>query len=90
VKSHREGKVKFSNYNFESENSISLLSSTLPLLMALDFFNMSGIIYIDVQCIVHTNDYFGSFWGTVSKMMARVQLLCAEYVVKYGHSSIQL
>jgi hypothetical protein len=36
------------------------------------------------------NDYFWSFWGMGSKMMTRVQLLCAEYVVKYGHSSTKL
>jgi hypothetical protein len=51
---------------------------------------MSGIIYIDVQCILHTKWLFRSFLAIVSKMMARVQLLCAEYVVKYGYSSTKL
>jgi hypothetical protein len=36
------------------------------------------------------NDYFWSFLAIVSKMMARVQLLCAEYRVKYEHSSTKL
>jgi hypothetical protein len=44
---------------------------------------MSNVFYAQ-------NDYFWSFLGIVSKMMARVQVLCAEYVVKYGHSSIKL
>jgi hypothetical protein len=36
------------------------------------------------------NEYFWSFLAIVSKMMARVQLVCAEYRVKYEHSPTKL
>jgi hypothetical protein len=38
------------------------------------------------------NDFFGSFLVIVSKMKNDGQgtTLCAEYVVKYGHSSTKL
>jgi hypothetical protein len=45
---------------------------------------------IDVQCILRTKWLFLVILGYCVKMMARVQLLCAEYVMKCEHSSIQL
>jgi hypothetical protein len=44
---------------------------------------MSNVLYAQ-------NDYFWSFLAIVSKMMTRVQLLCAEYRVKYEHFSTKL
>jgi hypothetical protein len=55
---------------------------------------MSGVIYIHwcTMYCTHKMTIFGHFWLLCQKwkMMARVQLLCAEYVVKYGHSSTKL
>jgi hypothetical protein len=56
---------------------------------------MSGIIYIDVQCILRTKwlflVIFGHFWLLCQKWLpGYVQLLCAEYRVKYEHSSTKL
>jgi hypothetical protein len=68
--------------------------STYPICMNLvstdSLWCYESYTFIDVQCILRTKWHFWSFLAIVSKMMTRVQLLCAEYRVKYEHSSTKL
>jgi hypothetical protein len=56
-------------------------------------YDVRNHIYWCPMYSTHKMTIFGQFWSILammSKMMARVQLLCAEYVVKYRHSSTKL
>jgi hypothetical protein len=74
--------------------NVHKMGSTYPICMNRvspdSLWCQESYTFIDVQCIVRTKWLFLVILAIVSKMMARVQLLCAEYVVKYGHSSTKL